>query len=382
MNFLEAELADLDRRHLRRGLRRHRECPGRYVEVSGEKLLNFSSNNYLGLAGHPALADGAQRSLVAGAGSTASRLVTGNLEMHEALESDIAALHGLPAARLFGSGYQANLGLLSCLAGKDDLVVSDRLNHASIIDGIRLSRAQCRIADHCSLGSFRSHLETGGVFRRRFVVTDSVFSMDGDSPDLVGLRALCDEFDAFLIVDEAHATGCLHAGAGLCSEFGVRPDALTGGLGKALGGYGGYVAGSFALTDLLLNRARSFVFSTALPPAVLGSAQAAIELIQSKEGRSRRKVLSGHIRHLSAGLLGLGRLEQGAGRSPIFPILVGGAEEAINLAATLQESGLFCQAIRPPTVAPGSSRLRIALSSELEPRDIERLLMVLAESLG
>lgn len=380
MSFLAAELALLESHHLRRTMRQHHACPGRFIEIDGHEVLNFSSNNYLGLAGHQALAGGAQAALGAGSGSTASRLVTGNLDLHEQLEDALASFHGLEGARLFGSGYQANLGLLSCLANPEDLVVSDRLNHASIIDGIRLSRAECRIAEHGSLASVRAMLEGASGFRRRFVVTDSVFSMDGDSPDLVGLRALCDEFDAFLVVDEAHAVACLGRGRGLCAELGVSADAITSGLGKAFGSYGGYVAGSRDLVEYLMNRARSFVFSTALPPAVIGAGLASVGLVEGSEGTTLRSVLAERIVQMRDGLAALGRLEPGAGNSAIFPFLVGGAPEALALGESLLAEGLFCQAIRPPTVEAGTSRLRIALSATHSEDDVARLLNVLRTS--
>ena len=377
MTFLRAELEDLEASHLRRSLRTHSECPGREIQIDGVQVLNFSSNNYLGLAAHPAVAEGARVALAAGSGSTASRLVTGNLDLHEALEAQLASFHGLEAARLFGSGYQANLGLISCLAGPDDVVISDRLNHASIIDGIRLSKAACRIADHCSVASIREHLQASTSFRRRFVVTDSVFSMDGDSPDLRALRSLCDEFYAFLIVDEAHASGCIGSGRGICADLGVVPDALSSGLGKAFGSYGGYVAGSRDLVEVLLNRARSFVFSTALPPAIVGAGLASLAIVECSEGVSLRAGLKSRIAQLRNGLRELGKLEAGAGETPIFPFVVGSATAAVSLCDELLRNGVFCQAIRPPTVEIGKSRLRIALSALHTEDDVARLLAAL-----
>lgn len=379
MSFLEEELEAMEARHLRRTLRVHAECPGRTIRVDGKEVLNFSSNNYLGLAGDDRVAEGARLALAAGSGSTASRLVTGNLDLHEKLEEQIAELHQLPAARLFGSGYQANVGLISSLADSRDLIISDRLNHASIIDGIRLSKATCRIADHTSVASVRTHLRDSAEYRRRFVITDSVFSMDGDSPDLPALRQLCDEFDAFFIVDEAHATGCLGAGRGLCVETGILPDAVTGGMGKAFGSYGGYVAGSEALVEYLLNRARSFVFSTALPPAVLGASLESLALIRGAEGIALRSKLAERISQLREGLLEIGRLEAGAGWTPIFPFVAGSSEMAMELGEGLLAEGLYCQAIRPPTVEPGKARLRIALSALHTAEDIERLLSALRQ---
>jgi 8-amino-7-oxononanoate synthase len=380
MSFLKDSLAGLEAEHLRRELREHDDRPGRHIEIHGERVLNFSSNNYLGLASHPALIAAAGEALKAGTGSTASRLVTGNLALHQQLESELAAFHGLPAARLFNSGYQANLGLISSLAGPEDCIVSDRLNHASVIDGCRLSKARILVADHAQPGSFRAQLQAAESARRRFVVTDSVFSMDGDLAPLAELRQVCDEYGAFLIVDEAHAVGALGPkGAGLCAAAGVTPDALVGGFGKAFGSYGGYVAGSEELGEYLLNRARSFVFSTALPPAVVGASRAALRLALSEEGEGLRRSLGLRIQELSKGLEELGLLAQGAGQSPVFPIIVGDPETTLSWTDRLLAKGVFCQAIRPPTVERGKSRLRIALSALHLPEDIALLLAALAE---
>ncbi len=379
MSFLRAELTKLDQTQLRRKMRTHTDCPGRTIEIDGRACLNFSSNNYLGLADHEELKQGAREALVMGAGSTASRLVTGNTSLHEQLESELAAFHNVESVRLFGSGYQANVGLLSCLANSEDLIVSDQLNHASLIDGIRLSKAACRVTEHLSLDAVRVALEGSASFRRRFVVTDSVFSMDGDSPDLVGLRQICDQMDAFLVVDEAHAVACLGAGAGLCFELGIVPDALVGGLGKGFGSYGGYVAGSSDLTEYLLNRARSFVFSTALPPAILGAGLAALRLVGGDEGEQRRLQLRLRIGELKQGLDTMGRLEVGSGATTIFPFLVGAAGEALELGERLLTEGIYCQAIRPPTVEVGRSRLRIALCADHTKQDIQELLSALQQ---
>ena len=378
MNFLKKELRQLRASHLRRKLRSHDDRPGRLIEINGKPVLNFSSNNYLGLAGHPDLARGSQAALAQGTGATASRLVTGNLAIHEALEASLAKLHDLPAARLFNSGYQANLGLISSVAGPKDLLVSDKLNHASMIDGSRLSKAQIRVAEHADPSSVAMHLENNPA-RRKFVLTDSVFSMDGDLAPLKELRTICDKHDAFLIVDEAHAVGVLGQGAGLCAELGVVPDALVGGLGKAFGGFGGYVAGSEDLAEFLLNRARSFVFSTALPPAVVGSSQAAVVLLEGEVGVRLRWQLFQRIEQLRDGLAGLGFLAAGAGHSPIFPIIIGDAAATVERTKFLLGRGVFCQCIRPPTVERGKSRLRVALSAEHTEQDVEKLLAALAE---
>jgi 8-amino-7-oxononanoate synthase len=380
MSFIKEMLAQLSEQHLRRTLTQHDDQPGRMITIEGKQVLNFSSNNYLGLALHPRLIEAARDALGGGTGSTASRLVTGNLALHEKLETGLAKLHGVSGARLFNSGYQANLGLISSLAGPEDLIVSDQLNHASVIDGCRLSRARVLVADHADLASFRRLLATSEACRRRFVVTDSVFSMDGDLAPLVALRELCDEQDAMLIVDEAHAVGALGPnGAGICAALGVEADALVGGFGKAFGSYGGYVAGSSELCEYLLNRARSFVFSTALPPAVAAASLEALHLLTGEEGNSKRATLDQRITQLRNGLDDLNLLEAGAGQSSIFPIIAGKAETAIRASDSLRRAGVFCQAIRPPTVAQGRSRLRIALSALHTEADVDRLLTGLAE---
>lgn len=380
MSFLKDTLAQLEANHLRRKLREHDGQPGRYIEIEGRQALNFSSNNYLGLARHPRLIAAAQEALLFGTGSTASRLVTGNLALHQSLEAELASLHGLPSARLFNSGYQANLGLISSLAGPEDCIVSDQLNHASVIDGCRLSKARIRVAEHRQMASFRKELEAAGSARRRFVVTDSVFSMDGDLAPLADLRQLCDQMDAFLIVDEAHAVGCLGpGGAGLCAAAGIVPDALVGGLGKAFGSYGGYVAGSEELGEFLLHQARSFVFSTALPPAVVAASREAVQLAQEPEGENLRRRLQERMSQLGEGLAKLGLLGAGAGQSPVFPIIVGEPDKALTWTDALLDRSVFCQAIRPPTVERGKSRLRIALSAQHQAEDIQLLLASLAE---
>ncbi len=380
MSFIKNILEQLEGGHLRRKLVQHDDQPGRQITIGGERVLNFSSNNYLGLALHSKLIDAAREALGGGTGSTASRLVTGNLALHEELELGLASLHRVSGARLFNSGYQANLGLISSLAGPEDLIVSDRLNHASVIDGCRLSRAQVLVADHADPASFRRLLGSAEASRRRFVVTDSVFSMDGDLAPLRELREICDEHQAMLIVDEAHAVGAFGPkGAGICAAQGIEADALVGGLGKAFGSYGGYVAGSDELCEFLLNRARSFVFSTALPPAVVAASLAALAMLSGDEGSAKREELGLRIAQLRDGLSKLGLLEAGAGKSAIFPIIAGEAETAMRASQRLLAAGVFCQAIRPPTVEKGKSRLRIALSALHTEADVDQLLTVLGE---
>lgn len=368
LDFLEGELASLEAKHLLRSLRQHDDQPGRTITIDGRTCINFSANNYLGLGKDSELIAGAKRALVGGTGSTASRLVTGNLQLHEQLEGGLAEFHGCEAGRLFNSGYQANIGVLSSLTGEGDVIVADRLNHASMIDGCRLSRAQVRVAEHAELTSFDELLSKAKNARRRFVVTDSVFSMDGDLAPLVGLRDLCNHHDASLIVDEAHGVGVLGRGRGACAELNVRPDVLVGAMGKAFGSFGAYVVGSRSLCDFLLNRARSFVFSTALPPAVLGACLAALDVLVGQRGIELQATLASNIDQMRLGLQARGLLEANCGHSAIFPLVVGDEVSALDWSKALLSAGFFCQPIRPPTVPIGTSRLRIALSA-LHTRD-------------
>jgi 8-amino-7-oxononanoate synthase len=327
---------------------------------------SFASNDYLGLAAR----------LAAGhaAGSGASRLITGERQEHVDLERAIAELVQLPAALAFSSGYAANVGLLSALVRPDDLVVSDALNHASIIDGIRLSRARTAVVPHLDLGAVESALRDRGR-GHAFVVTESYFSMDADSPDLPALRALCDAHGAALIVDEAHALGTLgREGRGLCAQTGVVPDALVGTFGKAFGAAGAFVAGCPSLVSWLWNRARSFVFSTGISPAVAAAALDGIRTAQLEP--SRRERLSAVAAQLREGLASLGVHPKGLGH--IVPWVVGDPRAALELAAALRTGGVDARAIRPPSVAAGTARLRLTVTALHSPNDIERALSAFA----
>lgn len=373
LDFLEEELQALEKASLRRRLEVAEGAPGRVVRMAGRELINFSSNNYLGLAGREEPAEAASAALEEGTGATASRLIVGNRRSHEALERELAAFHGAESARLFGSGYLANQGVLASLAGPGDRIVSDRLNHASIIDGCRLSRAEVVVVEHGDLAHVEAALALPA--RRRFVVTDAVFSMDGDRAPVTALSALCRRLGASLIVDEAHSVGALGPGGrGICAEEGVVPDVLVATLGKALGAYGAYVIGRMALGEFLLNRARSFVFSTGLPALVVEAARANLELVRGAEGRRLQSALAERIDEFAEGLNGLGLLESGAGSSPIFPILVGGDAAVLRCAEILRDEGVLCQPIRPPTVPRGTARLRVALMAEHSSADLSRLL--------
>lgn len=371
------ELAELGRRGLLRLLEPLGSPQGPVVRIGGQSLLSFSSNDYLGLAADPriarAFATGLERW---GVGSGASRLVVGDTEAHRRLEARLAAFEGTEAALIFNGGYPANLGLVQALVGRGDLVVSDALNHASLVDGCRLSRAEVAVVPHGDVEAVDRQLARPG-FRRRLVVTDAVFSMDGDSAPLEQLADVCARAGAALLVDEAHATGVLGArGSGLCEATGVRPDVRMGTLGKALGGFGAYAATTRPVADLLVNRARSVVFSTTLPPALCEAMVVAVDLLEhDPELRPR---LWRNIRRFVDGLRALGLAAEA--RSAIIPVILGTPERALRASAFLRERGLLVKPIRPPTVPQGTSRLRFALSAAHTEAHVDRALQALEEA--
>lgn len=348
------------RRELRRWVGPH----GPRIELGGRSMASFSSNNYLGLAGDPALSAAAAGALAeAGLGSAASRLIAGNHAEHEALETELAAFHRTEAALLFNSGFQANVGVVPALVGRGDLILSDRLNHASLIDGCRLSRAAVEVYPHLDVAVLERILRARRpAARRALVVTESVFSMDGDRAPLAELAEVCGRNGAWLMVDEAHAVAALGPGGqGIAAELGVVPDVLVGTLGKGFGSFGAYVAGSQILRQVLIHRARSFVFTTALPPAVAAASRASIALVAGPEGERRRVRLASHIERFAAALREAGLLAPGAGSSAIFPVILGDERRTMEAASRLAELGFHVQGIRPPTVPSGTSRLRISL---------------------
>ena len=356
-------LADLDQLHrqsLHRELREIESAHGTRVMYRGRSMLMLSSNNYLGLASDPSLkraaVDAVQRF---GTGSGASRLIAGNLAILSDLETKLAKWKGVEAALVFGSGYLANLGTIPALAGPEDVILSDELNHASLIDGCRLARARVMIYRHRDLDHLGAMLAGARDARRRIIVTDSVFSMDGDVAPLADIVELARRHDAAVMIDEAHAVGMFGTtGAGLASalNLGREIDVQMGTLSKALGSYGAYVAGSPALIDLLINRARSFIFTTGLPPASAAAASAAIELIQAQPERIGRWWDNGC--YLRDGLAAAG-FSLGASATPILPVIVGPAQPALDLAEALLKRNIFVLAIRPPTVPEGTARLRV-----------------------
>lgn len=371
LRHLDAELARLREE----GLLREPAADGALGGVSGSELLVLCSNDYLGYAAEPLGSELAAEALSLAGGAGASRLVSGDHEAHRAAERELAGWVGMEAALLFSSGYAANVGVVSALARPGDRVISDALNHASLIDGCRLSGASVTVAAHCDAGDVERALAAdGGSARRRWVVTESYFSMDGDIPDLRRLRSLCDAYDAALVVDEAHALGVFGPrGAGLCAEAQVAPDVLIATLGKSLGLQGAFAAGSSVLRTYLWNRARSFVFSTGVSPLLAAAAAGRARRAASDEAARRRlHLVSARLREGLADLFPGGQVK--GSRGPVIPLVVGAASTALDLSKRLRDRGVVVQAIRPPTVPRDTSRLRITASARLTEADVNRAL--------
>jgi len=383
------ELENLAERGMLRSLRTVETAQGPHVRVDGRDVLLLCSNNYLGLAGHPALVQAAQEATARyGAGSGASRLVSGSMLPHVRLEERIASFKGTERALLFNSGYAANTGILQGLFGPDDVIFSDALNHASIIDGCRLSQARTVVYPHADAGALEALMNTEASDRRGrwLIVTDGVFSMDGDRAPLPELVRLKERFDALLMVDDAHGTGVLGAtGRGTGEEFGCldRIDLHMGTFGKALGCAGAYLAAAGAVIDILINRSRSFIFSTSLPPAVAASAAVAIDLLESPEGAGRRSDLLRNRRVFAGRLLAEG-VDLLASTTQIVPVLTVDPKPTMQAAEVLLERGIFLQGIRPPTVPEGKCRLRATLMADHHPAELaqaaETILVVLEEA--
>jgi 8-amino-7-oxononanoate synthase len=379
------QLADLAARGLRRELRVVAPAPAGRVRIAGRTLCDFSSNNYLNLATHPRVVAAVQSAVQEwGWGTGASALISGHTALHQQLEARLAAFKGAEAALVFSTGFQANLAAIAGLAGEGDVVLLDKLDHASIIDGARASGAVLRVFPHRNCEKLERLLEGASDARRRVIVTDSLFSMDGDFADLPRLVELKRRYDAQLVIDEAHATGVVgQHGRGLAEAMGVESeiDVTVGTLSKALGGIGGFVAGRRELIDWLVNTARAFIYTTALPAAACAAALAALEVIDSPDGRERRERLLNMAELLRRELAGRG-FDVGGSSSQIVPVVVGEAEAAVQISRTLEEQGMLVPAIRPPTVPRGRARLRISLCSEHTPADVEALIAAIENSSG
>ena len=371
-------LADLERRALLRAPRATDGPQGPELLVDGRSVLGFCSNDYLGLASDPRISAAARDAIAdLGLGSGASRHISGTSRLHREAEERLARFVGLSSALLFSTGYAANLGAIQALVGRGDAIFSDRLNHASLIDGARLSRAQVFVFDHLDLDHLSALLvEHRSQYANALVLTESVFSMEGDLPDLRGIRALSTKHGCGLLVDEAHALGVLGPhGRGVCARDGVQPDVLIGTLGKAFGCGGAFAAGGADAVRLVQNRARSYVFSTAPPPSLAAAARSAVDLVEAADER-RARVLQ-HAQTLRGGLTRLG-YRVVPGEAPIVPVLIGPAERTMALSAALLDHGVFVHGIRPPTVPPETSRLRITPMATHTDAHIERALQAFA----
>ncbi len=388
MNFewLSEAVEQRRREQLDRALRLAEPGPQATVLVAGRRLINFASNDYLGLASHPQLcrAASARSSAVSPLepryGSGASPLISGYTPEHALLEEALAELEQAEAAMLFSSGYAANLGVISALAGAGDVIFSDALNHASLIDGCRLSRADTRVYQHADSHHLEQLLQQNRQhYRRAFIVSDSIFSMDGDTAPLVQLAQLAEAYEAMVIVDEAHATGVIgERGGGVVESLQLqdRIPVRVGTLSKALGCIGGFVAGSRSLIDYLRNFSRPYIYSTSMPIANARAAKVAVALASGMA--AERRELKRRSRWLRQQLRDLGYAVEAAD-SPILPVPLGPAELALAYAEHLRQGGLWVPAIRPPTVPPNQARLRVSLSVQHTPDDYDRLVAGLAE---
>jgi len=393
MNTFASELNERLDKIRQEGLYRELRCvdspQSSHVLLAGKSLLNFSSNDYLGLANHPRLNEAAIKAVERfGSGSGASRLICGSLAPHHELETTLAAFKKTEAALCFSSGYAAAMGTIVALAGKDDVIVLDKLVHACIVDAARLSDAKLRIFAHNDLNELedilrwanqRHNSASTATRPRTLVITESVFSMDGDFAPLREIVELKEKYGAWLMVDEAHATGLFgrrHRGLG--EELGVSDqiEIQMGTLGKALGSSGGYICGPRALTDFLVNRARTFIFSTAPVPASAAAAKTAIELVQSPEGTTRRNQLWSLVDQSKSSLTQTGWPLSDV-RSAIIPLIVGPEDRAVEAAAALRQCGIFIPAVRYPTVARGQARLRLTLTAAHTAEDLAKLFTAL-----
>jgi len=374
-----ARLDDLARRSLLRRLRTLDSASGAEVDLDGRRILLFSSNNYLDLAAHPRVTEAAIAAIRQyGVGAGASRLVSGSLRPHRELEERLAAFKRVEATLVFSSGYQANLGLIPTLAEDRDILYADRLCHASLIDACRLSNVPLRVYRHRDHAHLARLLQQGRSPRSALIITDGVFSMDGDLAPLPELCQAAEQAGATVIVDDAHGTGVMGPdGRGTVEHYGLEGRALVqmGTLSKALGGMGGFVAGSRDVIEYLVNRARPFIYSTALPPAMAAAAVAALDVIEAEPERRARLW---HLRdRLHEGVRRIG-FDTRDSRSPIIPLLVGDADLALSLSNDLLAQGVYAPAIRPPTVPVGASRVRMSVTAGHSPAQIDQVLEALS----
>ena len=381
LSFIDEEMAMLHRKHLYRQLRVVQEVlPEGWILMEGRRLLNLSSNNYLGLANSRLLREEAGEWLQRfGASASASRLIVGNLSLHQTVEEKIAAFQGAEAAILYNTGYMANVGVISALMNKGDFILSDKLNHASIVDGIMLSGAEFRRYPHGDLNKLEDLLKKSSARNKKLIVTDSVFSVDGDIAPLKEIVELKERFGAILMIDEAHGSGVFGENRrGVAEMLGVEEavEVHMGTFSKALGSYGAYVCGSMKLVEYLVNRSRSFIYSTSLPPAVLGANLAAIRVVAESPELSQKVLENAAYLRQNLNRLGFNTL---ASASQIIPLLVGDNRKAVEFASLLFKKGVMAVAIRPPTVPPKTARLRLSVTAEHRYEDLDFAISCLNE---
>ena len=382
LGFVDAHVRDLRARGLFRPFQVLQTPQGPRIRIAGRELINMSSNDYLGLANHPELREAAKAGADAwGSGAGAVRTIAGTLDVHEALEAELAAWKGAEATLVFQSGFAGNLGTIPALVGRGDVILSDELNHASIIDGCRLSRAEIRRFAHADADSLREQLTACAPDQRKLVVTDGVFSMDGDIAPLPDICEVAESFDAMVMVDDAHGSGVLgRGGRGSVDHFGLhgRVHVQLGTLSKAIGSMGGYIAGSQGLRDYLTHTARPLLFSTSHPPAVVEATRAAIRVLSREPERVDR--LWANARFFKQGLSDLG-MDLGRSATPITPVIVGEAERAHALSDRLRQCGVFVQSVVFPTVPRGAARVRAMVSAAHSEGDLTQAIAAFGESI-
>jgi len=378
MEFIREELQKLRKEGLLRTLRTVESAAGKEVTIAGRRYLSFCSTNYLGLANDPRVKEAATKAIEKyGWGTGSSRLISGTTRLHRELEERLARFHGTESCISFATGYMANTGTIAALVGPGDAVIVDRLDHASVIDGCRLSRARLLVYRHGDTTSLENVLSGAHGFNRKLIVTDTVFSMDGDICPLPDIVTLAKHYDAMVMVDEAHAVGAMgDTGRGVMEYYGLegQVDVLMGPLSKAFGGVGGYVVGSEALITYLQNKCRSFIYTTAPPPAACAAAVEALNIIEKEP--ERRQKLWENVKYLKQNLVAR-KVQTTNSASQIVAVIVGEAAKAVALSRKLYKKNVLIPAIRPPTVPQGTSRLRIMVTSEHEKEDIDTLLSLL-----
>lgn len=386
MKELQRQLTALSERGMLRSLRCIDSAQGPRVTIEGAERLLLCSNNYLGLANHPQLVEASCRATREfGTGSGASRLISGSMWLHHQLEERLAAFKGTEAALVFNTGYAANNGIIQGLLGEDDLIFSDSLNHASIIDGCRLSGARIAVFPHNDMVALEAMMQNERSVRkgRWLIVVDGVFSMDGDLAPLDRLVELKEQFDAWLMVDDAHGGGVLgDTGRGTAEFLGCldKIDLQMGTFGKAFGSFGAYLTAKREIIDTLINQSRSFIFSTSLPPGVLATNLAALELVDGDEGKRRRLQLEQNRQVFSQILLDAG-LDLCGSSTQIVPVMIGEPEPTMRIAAELFNQGIFLSGIRPPTVPDGTCRLRATLMADHTPVELRQAAQLIIEAI-